>query len=107
MRYLSYCESFDGLLQLVEDARRLKTVHLGVVELERDGQGRFEEPTAVFAPSQERIGEQFGIDTRVISKVLKIVTFCIPAVFHSSKANPRGESLGLISCFISYRSPNS
>jgi len=36
----------------------------------------------------------------LISKVLKIVTFGIPAVFHSSKANPRGESLGLISCFI-------
>jgi len=42
----------------------------------------------------------------VISKVLKIVTFGIPAVFHSSKAIPRGESLGLISCFISYRLPN-
>ena len=37
MRYLSYCESFDGLLQLVEEARRLRTVHLGVMELERDG----------------------------------------------------------------------
>ena len=106
MRYLSYCESVDGLLQPVEEACRLKTVHLGVMELERDGQRRFEEPSAVFAPSQERIGEQFGIDTRVISKVLKIVTFGIPAVFHSSKAIPRGESLGLISCFISYRLPN-
>ncbi|MBP5650619.1 MAG: hypothetical protein J6X01_06030, partial [Bacteroidales bacterium] len=37
---------------------------------------------------------------RVISKVLKMVTFGIPAVFHSSKANPRGESLGSISFFI-------
>ncbi len=64
MRYLSYCESIDGLLRPVEEARRLKTVHLGVVELERDGQGLFEEPSAVFAPGQERIGEQFGIDTR-------------------------------------------
>lgn len=106
MRYLSYCESVDGLLQPVEEARRLETVHLGVVELERYGQRRFEEPSAVFAPGQERIGEQFGIDTRVISKVLIIVTFGIPAVFHSSKANPRDESLGLISCFISYRFPN-
>ena len=64
MRYLSYCESINGFLQPVEEARRLETVHLGVVELERDGQGRFEEPPAVFAPGQEGIGEQFGIDTR-------------------------------------------
>ena len=64
MRYLSYCESVDGFLQPVEEARRLETVHLGVVELERYGQRRFEEPSAVSAPSQERIGEQFGIDTR-------------------------------------------
>ena len=64
MRYLSYCESVDGFLLPIEEARRLETVHLGVVELERDGQRRFEEPSAVFAPSQERIGEQFGIDTR-------------------------------------------
>ena len=92
MRYLSYCESINGFLQPVEEACRLETVHLSVVELERYGQGRFEEPSAVFAPGQERIGEQFGIDTRVISKVLKMVTFGIPAVFHSSKAYPRGES---------------
>lgn len=64
MRYLSYCESINGFLQPVEEARRLETVHLGVLELERDGQGRFEESSAVFAPGQERIGEQFGIDTR-------------------------------------------
>lgn len=64
MRYLSYCESVDGFLQPIEEARRLETVHLGVVELERYGQRRFEEPSAVFAPSQERIGKQFGIDTR-------------------------------------------
>ena len=63
MRYLSYCEPFHSLLQPIEEARRLETVHLGVVELERDGQRRFEEPSAVFAPGQERIGEQFGIDT--------------------------------------------
>ena len=37
MRYLSYRKSFDGLLQPVEEARRLRTVHLGVMELERDG----------------------------------------------------------------------
>ena len=64
MQYLSYCESVDGFLQPVEEARGLETVHLGVLELERDGQRRFEEPSAVFAPGQERIGEQFGIDTR-------------------------------------------
>ncbi len=64
MRYLSYCESINGFLQPVEEAGGLETVHLGVVELERDGQRRFEESSAVFAPSQERIGEQFGIDTR-------------------------------------------
>jgi len=64
MRYLSYCESINGFLQPVEEARSLETVHLGVVELERYGQRRFEEPSAVFAPGQERIGEQFGIDTR-------------------------------------------
>ena len=64
MCYLSYFESVDSLLQPVEEAGGLETVHLGVVELERDGQRRFEEPSAVFAPSQERIGEQFGIDTR-------------------------------------------
>ena len=63
MRYLLYRESVDGLLQPVEEARR-PDAPLGVVELERDGQCRFEEPSAVFAPSQERIGEQFGIDTR-------------------------------------------
>ena len=51
MRYLSYCESINGFLQPVEEACRLKTVHLGVVELERYGQRRFEEPSAVFAPS--------------------------------------------------------
>ena len=64
MRYLLYRESVDGLLQPIEEARRLETVHLGVVELERDGQHRFEEPSAVFAPGQEGIGKQFGIDTR-------------------------------------------
>ena len=64
MQYLSYCESVDGFLQPVEEARGLETVHLGVLELERDGQRRFEEPSAVFAPGQEGIGEQFGIDTR-------------------------------------------
>ncbi len=64
MQYLSYCESVNGFLQPVEEARGLETVHLGVVELERDGQRRFEEPSAVFAPSQEGIGKQFGIDTR-------------------------------------------
>ena len=92
MCYLSYFESVDSLLQPVEEAGGLETVHLGMVELERYGQRRFEEPSAVFAPGQEGIGKQFGIDTRVISKVLKIVTFGIPAVFHSSKAYPRGES---------------
>ena len=64
MRYLSYRESIDGLLQPVEEARRLKTVHLGVMELEREGQRRFEQFAAVFTPGQERIGEQFGIDAR-------------------------------------------
>ncbi len=64
MRYLSYCESINGFLQPVEKARSLETVHLGVVELERDGQGRFEQFAVVFTPGQERIGEQFGIDTR-------------------------------------------
>ena len=34
------------------------------------------------------------------SKVLTIVTFGIPAVFHSSNARPRGDSLGSISFFI-------
>ena len=33
------------------------------MKLERDGQGRFEQPLMVFAPGQEGIGEQFGIDT--------------------------------------------
>jgi hypothetical protein len=51
MRYLSYCETINGFLQPVEEARSLETVHLGVVELARDGQGRFDEPSAVFAPS--------------------------------------------------------
>ena len=51
MRYLSYCESINGFLQPVEEARSLETVHLSVVELERDGQGRFEQFTVVFAPS--------------------------------------------------------
>ncbi len=64
MRYLSYCESINGFLQPVEEARRLESVHLGVMELERYGQSGFKEPSAVFAPGQERIGEQFGIDTR-------------------------------------------
>lgn len=63
MRYLSYCESINGFLQPVEEAGGLETVHLGVVELERYGQSGFKEPSAVFAPGQERIGEQFGIDT--------------------------------------------
>ena len=64
LQRLSYFESVDGFLQPVEEAPRLETVHLGVVELERDGQSGFEEPSAVFAPCQEGIGEQFGIDTR-------------------------------------------
>ena len=64
MCYLSYFESVDGFLQPVEEARSLETVHLGVVELERDGQGRFEQFAAVFTPGQERIGKQFGIDAR-------------------------------------------
>jgi hypothetical protein len=34
------------------------------------------------------------------SKVLTIVTFGMPAVFHSSNARPRGDSLGSISFFI-------
>ena len=34
-----------------------------MMKLERDGQGRFEQPLMVFAPSQEGIGEEFGIDT--------------------------------------------
>ena len=51
MRYLSYCESINGFLQPVEEARGLETVHLGMVELERDGQGRFEQFAVVFAPS--------------------------------------------------------
>jgi hypothetical protein len=50
MQYLSYCESINGFLQPIEEACRLESVHLGVVELERDGQRRFEEPSAVFAP---------------------------------------------------------
>ena len=33
-------------------------------------------------------------------KVLTIVTFGMPAVFHSSNARPRGDSLGSISFFI-------
>lgn len=92
MRYLSYRESIDRILQPVEEAGGLETIHLGVLELERDGQGRFEQFAVVFTPGQERIGKQFGIDTRVMSKVLKMVTFGIPAVFHSSKAYPRDES---------------
>ncbi len=64
MRYLSYCESINGFLQPVEEARGLETVHLGMVELERDGQGRFEQFAVVFTPGQERIGKQFGIDAR-------------------------------------------
>ena len=51
MRYLSYCESINGFLQPVEKARSLETVHLGVMELERDGQRRFEQFAVVFAPS--------------------------------------------------------
>ena len=57
-RELGISNRKHGLLQPIEEARRLETVHLGVVELERDGQGRFEEPPAVFAPGQEGIGEQ-------------------------------------------------
>ena len=34
-----------------------------MMKLERDGQGRFEQPLMEFAPSQEGIGEQLGIDT--------------------------------------------
>ena len=50
-------------MQSVEEAGGFKTVHLGVVKLERDGQGSLEQSAAVFAPSQEGIGEQLGIDT--------------------------------------------
>ena len=64
MRYLLYRESVDGLLQPIEEARHLESVHLGVVDLERDGQSGFEEPSAVFPPSQEGIGEPVGLDAR-------------------------------------------
>ena len=49
-------------MEAVEEACGFEAVHLGVVELEGDRQRGLEESPPVFAPSQEGIGEHFGID---------------------------------------------
>ena len=59
---LLYCKVVDCLLEAVEEAGGFEAVHLGVVELEGDGQRGLEEPPPVFAPSQEGVGEHLGVD---------------------------------------------
>ena len=39
----------------------MRAVHLGVMELEGDGQGRLQPALAVTAPSQEGIGEDAAV----------------------------------------------
>ena len=55
----SYC--FDGFLQCLEKASPIPTVHLHVVELERDGQQRLEPAFAVFAPHHHRVEELVSV----------------------------------------------
>ena len=53
----SNIQPLDHLLKAVEETGGFEAIHLGMMKLERDGQGRFEQPLMVFAPSQEGIGE--------------------------------------------------
>ena len=57
-----YYKCVDCLLEAVEEAGGFEAVHLGVVELEGDGQRGLEESPPVFAPSQEGVGEHLGVD---------------------------------------------
>ena len=53
----SNIQLIDYLLKAVEETGCFEAIHLGMMKLERDGQGRFEQPLMVFVPSQEGIGE--------------------------------------------------
>ena len=43
------------ILQTLKELCSMTTVHLSMVELERDGQRRLEQPFAIFAPRCERV----------------------------------------------------
>ena len=49
------------LLQVVQESRCVRAVHLGVMELERNGQRAFSKAVPVFSPNQERIVEYAAV----------------------------------------------
>ena len=57
-----YYKCVDSLLEAVEEAGGFEAVHLGMVELEGDGQRGLEESPPVFAPGKEGVGEHLGVD---------------------------------------------
>ena len=65
----------DYLLKAIEETCGFEAIHLGMMKLERDGQSRFEQPLMVFAPCQEGIGEQLGIDTPIPTSSNSIFSF--------------------------------
>ena len=53
----------DFFLQIIQELCGVGTIHLGVVELEGNLEGRLEEAASVLAPNEERIVEDAAIHT--------------------------------------------
>ena len=54
-------QSEDDFLQALQKPPRMRTVHLGVVELKRQLQRRPEKPPVIFAPDDERVVENAAV----------------------------------------------
>ena len=59
--FLLYFHPLDFLLQVFQKAAGMTAVHLGVVELEGDGEGGAEEAATVFPPNEEGVVVATGI----------------------------------------------
>ena len=82
----------DALLQPLQKPPRMRAVHLGVVELEREFQRRLKKPPAVFAPDHKGVIENTavhandpvklgihnggGADDHAVRQVVVLAAFC-------------------------------
>ena len=82
----------DALLQPLQKPPRMRAVHLGVVELERELQRRLKKPLMIFAPNKKRVVENAavhadsavdlgihnggGADDHAVRQVVVLTAFC-------------------------------